>query len=120
MARLYSNENFPRLTVEHLRRLGHDVLTTNEARQSNQGIPDPSVLAYATAEGRAVVTLNRQDFLKLHRRVPDHPGIVVCTNNEDRLELAQCIHEAVESVTDLRGKLIRVYRPNRQKRKPRR
>jgi hypothetical protein len=31
MARLYSNENFPRRVVEELRRLGHDVLISFEA-----------------------------------------------------------------------------------------
>jgi predicted nuclease of predicted toxin-antitoxin system len=74
MARFYANEQFSFPTVNHLRSLGHDVLTTSEAGQSNQGIPDPEVLAFAQAQRRAVLTLNRKDFIRLHRQVPDHPA----------------------------------------------
>jgi hypothetical protein len=48
MAAIYSNENFPKRVGEKLRRLGHDVLTSYEAGQANQKIPDDQVLAYAT------------------------------------------------------------------------
>ena len=40
MARLYANENFPLPVVEHLRELGHDVLTTTEAGRHDQALPD--------------------------------------------------------------------------------
>jgi hypothetical protein len=43
MAKLYSDENFDYPVVAELRRLGHDVLT------AQQGIPDPTVLAFAIA-----------------------------------------------------------------------
>ncbi len=51
MARLYSNENFPLLMVQELRRLGHDVLTVQEAGNADRAIPDDAVLAFAMAEG---------------------------------------------------------------------
>jgi len=50
MTRLYSNENFPLDMVIELRKLGHDVLTSYEAGQANQGIPDIEVLAFAIRE----------------------------------------------------------------------
>ncbi len=59
MARLYANENFPRQVVVALRTKGHEVLTTAEAGQANQELPDVAVLTFATREGRAVLTLNR-------------------------------------------------------------
>ena len=62
MARFYSNENFPLPVVVALRRAGHDVLTSAEAGNANRRIPDDQVLAYATQELRAVLTLNRRDF----------------------------------------------------------
>jgi hypothetical protein len=62
VSRLYSNENFPRRTVELLRTMGHDVLTAAEADQANRGIADRAVLEFATEAGRAVLTLNRRDF----------------------------------------------------------
>ena len=43
MARLYSNENFPFPAVEELRRLGHDVLTVQDAGKANQEIPDDKI-----------------------------------------------------------------------------
>ena len=65
MARLYANENFPLPVVEELRRLGHDVLTIHETRRAGQQVPDDEVLASATADGRAVLTLNRRHFITL-------------------------------------------------------
>lgn len=43
MGAFYADENFPLPTVEALRRLGHDVLTTHEAGQANQRIKDDAV-----------------------------------------------------------------------------
>lgn len=40
MARLYSDEQFPRRVSELLRTMGHDVLTVQEAGNANLGIPD--------------------------------------------------------------------------------
>lgn len=68
MARLYSNENFPLPVVEELRRLGHDVLTIQETGQVGQAMSDEAVLAFARAEGRALLTLNRKHFIRLHRQ----------------------------------------------------
>jgi Domain of unknown function (DUF5615) len=59
MARLYANENFPLPVVEELRQLGYDVLTTSESGKAGVAIPDAEVLAFAVAEGRALLTLNR-------------------------------------------------------------
>jgi predicted nuclease of predicted toxin-antitoxin system len=42
-------------------------LTVQEAGNDNLGIPDEDVLAFAIRDNRAVVTLNRQDFIRLHR-----------------------------------------------------
>ena len=63
MARLYTNENFPLPVVEELRRLGHEVLTTYEAGEAGKSVPDEQVLAFATVEARALVTLNRKHFI---------------------------------------------------------
>ena len=111
MARFYSNENFPLRAVQALRALGHDVLTSLEADRANQRIPDAEVLRFATEEGRAVLTLNRLDFFRLHRDVGGrHAGIIACTQSRDSAALAARIHEAVETDPDLNGKLIRIVR----------
>jgi hypothetical protein len=111
MARLYTNENFPRPAAEELRRLGHDVLTVQEAGYSGQAISDEQVLDFAAGQERAVVTLNRKHFLRLHQERPSHAGIVVCTFDPDFSGQACRIHDALEEQDSLVGKLIRVNRP---------
>jgi hypothetical protein len=44
MARLYADEQFPRLVSELFRTIGHDVLTVQEAGNDNLDIPDEDVL----------------------------------------------------------------------------
>ena len=107
MARFYSNENFPQGTVEALRQLGHDVLTSHDAGKSRQGVPDMDVLNFAIASGRAVLTLNRKDFKKIHTAVNgQHAGLVLCTQDADFPGQAHRIHDVVHPHDNLRGKLL--------------
>jgi len=110
MADLYANENFPLAAVQHLRELGHDVLTSAEAGNANQAIPDDAVLTFATQQGRAVLTYNRIDFKRLHRRQPEHCGIVICTENTDFLGLAKRIDARIRQNEPLKSKLVSVTR----------
>ena len=111
MARLYSNENFPLPVVEQLRALGHDVLTIQETGKADQAMPDDKVLEFAAAENRAMLTLNRRHFIRLHLEHPRHAGIIVCTVDADFAGQAERIHQAVGSQASLAGQLIRVNRP---------
>jgi hypothetical protein len=111
MARFYSNENFPLPAVEALRALGHDVLTIQETGDAGQSLPDAAVLDFAHGEGRAVLTLNRRHFVRLHADRPDHSGIVVCSFDRDCAALARRVHGAVQAKTDLAGQLLRINRP---------
>lgn len=111
MARLYANENFPLPVVEVLRHLGHDVLTTAESGRGGQAIPDAEVLAFAIGKQRAVLTLNRLHFIRLHYTVPEHAGIVVCTFDPDFAVFAQRIHDALEAEPQMTGQLVRINRP---------
>lgn len=110
MARLYANENFPLDVVRHLRELGHDVLTTHEAGKSNQGIEDDAVLRFASGEQRCVITINRRDFIRLHKVFPTHCGIIVCTENREYQAFADRIDLAIRQAGDLSRQLIRVVR----------
>jgi len=110
MARLYSNENFPLPVVDKLRALGHGVLTIQETGQADQAVPDDKVLEFATTENRALLTLNRRHFIRLHRERPQHAGIVVCTVDPDFAGQADRIHKAIRGQDSLRGQLIRVNR----------
>ncbi len=91
-----------------LRELGHDVVTVAEAGQANVGMPDYQVLKLATGQERAIVTLNRRDFIGLHMRDSNHAGIIVCSEDKDHAALAVRINQALNDNPDLSGKLIRV------------
>lgn len=110
MARLYSNENFPLPVIEQLRALGHDVLTIQETGKADQAQPDEEVLAFATSEGRAVITLNRRHFIRLHRESSKHAGIIVCTFDADFSGQAARINQAIADLSSLAGQLVRVNR----------
>ena len=110
MARPYANENFPLPVVIALRELGHDVLTTQDAGKANDAIPDGEVLRFAVRDGRAVITHNRQDFMRLHSQSPDHEGILVCTDNPDFPALAAKVHARLQSMDSLKGQLVRINR----------
>src|ERR1051325_5588015 len=108
MAKLLADENFRYAVVEELRLLGHDVMTVPEAGQ--RGATDSQVLTWATAAGRAVLTFNRRDFIRLHSRVASHAGIIVCTDDDARL-LADRIHQKINSLPTLDNLLIRINLP---------
>ena len=110
MAKLYSNENFPQPVVEALRKLGHDVLTSQDAGNAHLAIPDEDVLEYAVKDGRAVLTLNRKDFIRLRRRAPLHSGIIVCTENPDFPALAAKINAVLQATPSLGNDLLRINR----------
>jgi len=110
MARLYANENFPLPAVYELRKLGHDVQTSLEAGKANQSLHDDEVLEYATSERRALLTLNRKHFVRLHQIYPDNLGIIVCSFDPDFIALAIRINSVIHHNEPLNGKLIRVDR----------
>lgn len=72
---LLANENVPRLTVEALRAAGHDLVW---ARTDMPGSSDETVLARAQAEGRILVTHDK-DFgdLAFHVGLPATCGIIL-------------------------------------------
>ena len=113
MALLYSNENFPLPVVERLRAMNHDIVSVLDSGLAGVAFPDDEVLRLATSSGRAVLTLNRRDFVRLHLKSDVHAGIVVCTVDSDFEGMAERIHEAVMAIPILHGQLIRVNRPQR-------
>jgi hypothetical protein len=113
MARLYADEDFDLRVVDVLRQLGHDVVTPLQVGRANQGIPDEGVLTFALSEGRIVITFNRTDFKRLHRRGHAHSGIIVCTRDSDPAALAARVDAALASAGAMDGQLFSVVRPHR-------
>ena len=110
MASFYSNENIPRGLVEALRELGHDVLTSFDAGNANQRIPDDEVLRFSTGQSRLLLTFNRRHFKQLHRTTRgQHSGIVSCSPEANQTAQARKIHEILALVPGLAGKHLAIY-----------
>jgi hypothetical protein len=103
--------NFPFPVVEEFRRLGNDVLTVLETENAGQAWPDETILAFATGEQRALLTLNRKHFFRLHRLEPRHTGSIACTFDANFISLAERIDAAISALSSLSGQLLRINRP---------
>ena len=93
-----------------LRQLDHDVLTIQETGRANAAESDEAVLAFAAAENRVLVTLNRRHFIRLHNQGAAQAGIVVCTFDPDFVALTERVHAALAAEVDEGGFLLRVNR----------
>ena len=112
MARLLADEDVALPVVERLRDLGHDVVTLLDLGQANLGVGDDVLLELARKDGRALVTMNRKHFKRLHQADSNHAGIVICTVDRDFDALAVRIDASIRSQPSLTGQLVRVYRPS--------
>jgi len=108
---LLADENFDiEVSKLLLEEFGHDVVTLQDLGLAGIKYPDEKVLEKATELGRCVMTFNRKDFLKLHRKVKKHTGIIICTYNPNQVRLAEKIHQAIQGKEDLVNQIIRIYR----------
>lgn len=115
MTKFYANENFPLDLVQELRALGYDVLTSYEAGQANQSISDEQVLNFAHEQERVVITLNREDFISLHKQGQQHSGIIICKEDRDYKSQSQKISEfLIKNTQPLRYRLIRIKKQNQK------
>lgn len=77
--KLYLDEDVDPLLAQVLRDRGVDCLSTQEA--DRLGLSDADQLAFAINEGRAILTFNVKDFVRLAREYHDsgrhHQGIIV-------------------------------------------
>ena len=109
MAAFLADQNFEDAVVAELIALGHDVVTARAVGLDT--VSDPDLLAAASADGRIVLTHDR-DFLTLHRSGVAHAGIVWASIDPNSAALAGRIHAAVSGLPSLAGQLVRVNRPN--------
>lgn len=109
--RLLADENFPFPVVEALRGFGYDVLTLNDLGMAGQALTDVAVLKLASDDSRAVLTLNRKHFVRLHQSSPDHFGIIVCSFDLDFDGQARRIRAALGDPSLLAGQLRPINRP---------
>ena len=84
-----------------LRARGEDAVSAHEA--GKLGIADSDQLAYATELGRAIVTSNAADFIRLAREWFDlgrpHAGIIVPYRQISRPELGETMRAVLRLLT---------------------
>lgn len=77
--RLLLDECISPIYAKTLRRLGFDAVQVNEL--GREGLPDLDQIAYATEDGRAIVTFNYAEFRVFHRQLleagEEHGGIII-------------------------------------------
>lgn len=109
MARLLTDKHFPRGITEELRKLGHDVLPAQEAQPPRT--LDTDLLKFAIQQNRITVS-NDKGFEKKHpQQVPNHKGIIHCTEDKNYAVVAHRIHQTIEAFPDLAGKVVLVRKP---------
>jgi hypothetical protein len=94
--------------VQRLRQLGHDVVIAQESGQGNQGIEDAAVLAFASAQGRAILTFNRRHSIRPLRWSGSGQSVVP-TSHAPRVPLGRPVRPSRvrASASDRPGSLTR-------------
>ena len=102
--RLLANENFPRVAVEVLRSLGHDVLWISENCPS---VKDEYVHDLAVRESRVLLAQD-EDFgeLAFRRGLPATSGIVLMRVAPIPSQVSEFARKAFSEPRDLRGKFV--------------
>lgn len=81
--RLYLDDSAVRRRLQlELRAAAHEVVLPADVGLARAR--DDVHFEYARAHGLVLVTLNPGDFIALHRRQPDHPGMIVIYRDNDR------------------------------------
>ena len=79
-----------------------------EDDKANQALTDEEVLSIAGKKKCALLTANRKHFIQLHRRQPNHGGIIVCTFDPDFIRQAERIAEALRDQESLENEAPRL------------
>jgi predicted nuclease of predicted toxin-antitoxin system len=114
--RFLTDENVSRLVVERLRAVGFDVISIGETRS---GMPDKGVLDTADAEGRVLITEDR-DFgeLVIRQRLGVRGIILLELDRLSNATEANMVAEVVSAHSDkLLGNLV-VIEPGRIRVRP--
>lgn len=90
--RILVDENIPRMTVEGLRALGHDVRDIRGT--PDQGLVDTDLWALALAESRALITTDK-GFTE-YRAVPHQGILIVRLRQPNRAKIHHAVMHVVE------------------------
>src|SRR5258706_10681548 len=86
------DENIPRMTVNLLRGLGHDVKDIRGT--ADQGLEDPVLWSVAMTEGRLLISTDK-GFTE-HRSTAHHGILIVRLRQPNRLRIHESVMRAIE------------------------
>jgi len=90
--RVLVDENIPRMTVDALLTLGHDVKDIRGT--SDQGIADSDLWAFALSESRVLITTDK-GFTE-YRSAPHHGILIVRLRQPNRQKIHHAVMHAIE------------------------
>jgi predicted nuclease of predicted toxin-antitoxin system len=100
---LFTDEHIDARLAQALERQGFDAVSCHAAGRANQRISDPDQLAYATEQGRAILTFNVVDFIALDAEWKQegrrHAGIIVSAEIRNLSELIQRVAHHLRTVS---------------------
>ena len=101
--RLYTDEMIDLVLARILAGQGYDVETTPGTGRASQNIDDERQLEYATQQGRAILTFNTRDFVRIDRQWKAggrrHAGIIVSVQLNNMHVLASRVRNHLDSVS---------------------
>src|ERR1022692_815530 len=86
------DENIPRIMVDRLQELGHDVKDVRGT--TSQGLPDPDLWRLAISDQRMLITTDK-GFTQ-HREVPHFGILIVRLRQPNRHRIPQAVLRALE------------------------
>ena len=99
---LFTDDHIEPRLARALSRRGFDVLSCQDAGQANQRISDEEQLAFATSQGRAILTFNFVDFIALDIRWKQagrrHAGSMVSPEIRSLTELIRRVEHHILTV----------------------
>jgi len=90
------DENIPRMTVNQLRDLGHDVKDIRGT--ADQGLGDPGLWSLAMTESRLLISTDK-GFTE-HRRAAHHGILIVRLRQPNRVRIHQSVMNAIGRFQD--------------------
>jgi predicted nuclease of predicted toxin-antitoxin system len=101
--RVYTDEDIVAELAIQLRRHGYDVISCREAGNHNRRLDDEQQLEYATSQGRAILTRNAVDFIRLDMQWKsagrEHSGIICLSRNPTIAEMVMRTRAHLDQVS---------------------
>lgn len=102
--RIYTDEDIVAELAAQLRQHGYDAVSCRDAGNHNRGLSDQQQLEFATSQGRAIVTRNAIDFVRLDVEWKaagrEHSGIICISRNPSIAQMFAKVRNHLDVMPD--------------------